>query len=89
VAPWPQASVLCYAPSYARRLTLPVLSGVLGVKFVGFLLLVAGWFLVLASIALLAQPPVRIAFILAGMGVEVLGGVLAIRSHLQLREGRR
>jgi hypothetical protein len=59
------------------------------VKLVGFLLLLAGWFLVLASIALLGKPVARTTFILAGIGVEALGATLAGRSHLQLREERR
>jgi hypothetical protein len=57
-------------------------------KFVGFLLLMSGWFLVLASLALLGTMPARTAFIAAGMAVEVLGLVLVIRSHLIPREDK-
>ncbi len=55
-------------------------------KVLGFLLLLAGWFLVLAAIVLFASPPLRAAFVLAGIAVEVLGLVLAFRSHLNPRE---
>ena len=55
-------------------------------KVAGFLLLLAGWVLVLAAIAMLATAGLRIAFLLAGLGVEVLGLVLAARSHLTPKE---
>lgn len=50
-------------------------------KFVGFLLLLAGWGIVLAAIAMLAASAPRGAFVLAGIGVEILGLVLVIRAH--------
>jgi hypothetical protein len=55
-------------------------------KAVGFLMLLAGWFLVLAAIVLFASAPSRAAFILAGMAVETLGLILVFRSHLIPRE---
>jgi hypothetical protein len=55
-------------------------------KVLGFVLLLAGWFLVLAAIVLFATPPLRVAFVLAGIAVEVLGLVLAFRSHMNPRE---
>jgi len=55
-------------------------------KAAGFLLLPAGWVLVLAAIALLPTAGPRGAFLLAGVGVEVLGLVLAARSHLTPKE---
>ena len=55
-------------------------------KSAGFLLLVAGWMIVLSSLVLLASASARAAFILAGVGVEVLGLVLVFRSQLTLRE---
>lgn len=51
-------------------------------KVAGFLLLLAGWAIVLAALVLLASAPPRAAFVLAGLGVEVLGLVLVIRSHM-------
>jgi hypothetical protein len=55
-------------------------------KLAGFLLLVSGWALVLTAIALLAAAGPRAGFLLAGLGVEVLGLVLAARSHLTPKE---
>jgi hypothetical protein len=51
-------------------------------KVAGFLLLLAGWVLVLAAIALLAAAAPRAGFLFAGVAVEVLGLVLTARSHL-------
>jgi hypothetical protein len=56
------------------------------VKLAGFLLLLAGWIIVLAAILLLGTVPVRAAFLLAGMGVEMLGLALVARSHLGPRK---
>jgi hypothetical protein len=50
-------------------------------KFLGFLLLLAGWGIVLTALALLAADAPRVAFVLAGIGVEILGLVLVIRAH--------
>jgi hypothetical protein len=55
-------------------------------KVLGFLMLLAGWFLVLAAIVLFAAPSLRAAFVLAGIAVEALGLILAFRSHLIPRE---
>jgi len=57
------------------------------VKILGFFLLVAGWAIVLAAVALLAWQAPRIAFALAGAGVELLGLVLVFRSHALLQGG--
>ena len=53
-------------------------------KLAGFLLLLAGWGIVLAAIALLASVSQRAVFVLAGIGVEILGLALVVRSHLVL-----
>ena len=50
-------------------------------KLLGFLLLLAGWGIILAAVVLLSQTPARMAFVIAGLGVEVLGFALVIRSH--------
>jgi uncharacterized membrane protein YccF (DUF307 family) len=60
--------------------------GDLVMKAVGFLMLLAGWLLVLAAIVLFAVPPLRAAFVLAGIAVETLGLILVFRSHLMPRE---
>jgi hypothetical protein len=54
-------------------------------KPLGFGLLLAGWMITVAAVALLGNGAVRIIFILAGVGVEALGLVLAIRGHLDNR----
>jgi hypothetical protein len=54
-------------------------------KLAGFLLLVAGWTIVVAAVALLPSPGGRVGFVLAGVAVELLGLALAVRSHLVLQ----
>lgn len=58
-------------------------------KAVSFLMLLSGWFLVLATIVLFASPSLRAAFVLAGIAVETLGLILAFRSHLTPRGEKR
>ena len=50
-------------------------------KILGFLLLLAGWAIVIAAVALLVVETPRAAFVLAGIGVEIVGLVLVIRAH--------
>jgi hypothetical protein len=50
-------------------------------KMLSFLLLLAGWLLVLSSLVLLSTLPSRASFVFAGVGVEVLGLVFLFRSH--------
>ena len=58
-------------------------------KIAGMFLLLAGWGLVLAAVILLRGVGPGIAFVLAGVGVEVLGLVLVMRAHLaQLKKER-
>ncbi len=45
-------------------------------------MLVAGWLLIVATIALLSTAPLRGAFIAAGAAVEIVGLVLIVRCHL-------
>jgi hypothetical protein len=54
-------------------------------KLAGFLLLVAGWAIVVAAVALLPAAGVRVGFVLAGVAVELFGLALAVRGHLLLR----
>ena len=53
-------------------------------KVAGLLLLVAGWAIVLAAVALLPSAGARAGFVLAGIAVELFGLELAIRAHLVL-----
>ena len=57
-------------------------------KLAGFFLLLAGWGIVLTAVALLVSSLPRTAFVLAGIGVEVLGLVFVVRSHLIVRRQR-
>jgi hypothetical protein len=50
-------------------------------RLFGFGLLMSGWGIVLTALVLLSAEAPRIAFILAGVGVEIVGLVLVIRSH--------
>ncbi len=50
-------------------------------KILGLLLLVSGWIIVLAAIALLPAGTPRAVFALAGIGVEIVGLALFIRAH--------
>jgi hypothetical protein len=56
-------------------------------KILGGLLLLAGWLIVTAAIALLKTNFERGWFAAAGAGVEVLGLALAVRAH-RLPEGQ-
>jgi hypothetical protein len=50
-------------------------------KILGFVLLVSGWAIVLTAVALLTEDLPRAAFVLAGIGVEIVGLALVIRAH--------
>jgi hypothetical protein len=55
-------------------------------KPLGFFLLLAGWGIVLAAVALLASATLLLTiFMLAGIGVELLGFLLVLRSHAVLQ----
>jgi hypothetical protein len=56
-------------------------------KITGFLLMPAGWFIVLAALVLLRASMGRDLFIAAGLGVEILGFVLFTRAHLAAKGG--
>ena len=57
-------------------------------RLTGFLFLLAGWLIVLAAVALVAPALLRAAFVLAGLGVEVLGLIFVVRSHFAVRGER-
>lgn len=54
-------------------------------KLAGFLMLLAGWAIVLTALVLLPQPAAQTGFTLAGLGVEILGLAIAVRSHIARR----
>jgi heme/copper-type cytochrome/quinol oxidase subunit 3 len=51
-------------------------------KFIGFLLLLSGWGIVLAAVLMLHGRP-TLAFIALGVAVEILGIVFVARAHLR------
>jgi hypothetical protein len=57
-------------------------------KIAGLLLLLAGWLLVLSALVVLRAAWPQALFMLAGVGVEILGLVLLFRSHA-IPHGRR
>lgn len=57
-------------------------------RLAGFLLLPAGWGLVIAALILLPAAGTRAVFIAAGLGVESLGLVLFVRSYIPPRRNR-
>ena len=50
-------------------------------KLAGFLLLLAGWVIVAAAVILLLPANARTIFVLAGVGVEILGLAIVIRAN--------
>jgi hypothetical protein len=51
-------------------------------RLLGFVLLVAGWVLVLAALSLLPSGASQSGFVAVALGVEALGLVFVFRSHL-------
>ncbi len=45
----------------------------------------AGFFLSIAALVLFSAPGSRLAFVLCGLAVEVLGLVVAVRGHMEER----
>ncbi len=54
-------------------------------KLAGFLLLLSGWGIVVATLPLLPSLPMRAGFVPAGLAVELMGLGLVVRSHLVLK----
>ena len=50
-------------------------------------MLLSGWIIVLAAVALLKSAVQLSSFVLAGLGVELLGLTLVVRSHFMPRGG--
>ena len=57
-------------------------------KLPGFLLLLAGWALVLAALGLLHSLSSQAVFVILGVAVELLGLALVVRAHVPVR-GKR
>jgi hypothetical protein len=50
-------------------------------KFIGFLLMLAGWIIVLSALEMLGSATSRAVFVIAGSAVEILGLALAFRAN--------
>ena len=50
-------------------------------RFAGMLLLLAGWFVVLSALVLLASPGLRGVFVSSGAALEIVGFILAFRKE--------
>jgi hypothetical protein len=58
-------------------------------RLLGFLLLLAGWMLVLAALALLPAGTSQSEFVVVALAVELLGLAFVFRSHLIAGKERR
>lgn len=58
-------------------------------KLAGILFLLAGWTIVLSALDLLRPSTALVAFVVAGIAVELMGLFLLFRSHLRLPEETR
>ncbi len=56
-------------------------------KLTGLLMMPAGWIIVVAAVALLRLLSAQELFVAAGCGVEILGLILIVRSHLAEKGG--
>jgi hypothetical protein len=54
-------------------------------KFAGLLVMPAGFFLAVTALVLFPDPARRVVFALCGLGVEVMGLVVAVRGHMPPR----
>lgn len=58
-------------------------------KYVGLLVMPAGFFLSIAALLLFPASAQRTAFALCGVAVEAMGLVVAVRGHMQIRGENR
>lgn len=58
-------------------------------RLVGCLLLLSGFFLVLAALVMFPALGLRFAFVVAGLGVEVLGVGLLTRAYTAMQKERQ
>lgn len=69
------------AISLTRWISAQYLAGSI-MKVVGFLLMLAGWFVVLAALEMLGAAIPRASFVVVGFAIEVLGLALVFRANL-------
>jgi len=73
-------------PGRERTALAEILYRKIFMKTAGVFLLFAGFAIVMSAFVLLSANALRIAFVLAGIVVQILGLVLTFRSHLTLDE---
>lgn len=54
-------------------------------KHAGLFVMPAGFFLTIAALVLFPNPASRVAFVLCGIGVEILGLAVAVKGHIEPR----
>jgi len=58
-------------------------------KYAGLLVMPAGFLLTIGAILLFPASTQRTAFVLCGVAVEVMGVVVSVRGHMELRSENR
>lgn len=58
-------------------------------KAIAFFMMPAGWFLVIAALAMLRTFAAQSLFVAAGSGVEIMGLVLFARAHMVAKRVRQ
>lgn len=58
-------------------------------KYAGLLVMPAGFFLTMGAILLFPASTQRTAFVLCGLAVEIMGVVVSLRGHMELRSENR
>ena len=58
-------------------------------KIAGFLMMLAGWGVVLAAVLMLRSEASKTVFAIAGIAIEGLGFLIAARAHIPARGTRR
>lgn len=54
-------------------------------KYAGLLVMPAGFFLAIAALVLFPAPVSRGGFVVCGIAVEILGLIVAVRGHMEVR----
>jgi len=58
-------------------------------KYAGLLVMPAGFFLTIGAILLFPASAQRMIFVLCGLAVEMMGVVVSVRGHMELRSENR
>jgi len=58
-------------------------------KYAGLLVMPAGFFLTIGAVLLFPPSAQRAVFVLGGLAVEMMGVVVSVRGHMELRSENR